>query len=287
MKKPKIAVVLAESDEATLNLIRATMDDPALLELCTPVIYDAQKQATAYSDLSEGKADAMVLTLADNAPKAEDTTEIIVAGKTSVLSLQAEPTAETIVLLRNILERDLDLRSPRIAIVQDTSVQNPDLANQVTDEQGINTYGPYTTDQILADDTLTHFDGIVAVGDKPAVERIVAALSPEAPVRCFAGGKHVVTAVCKPDKTGEDAEGLADISWLTNPFYTATDIIRNRAAYDEARQNPLPKLFHDKREERRKNEASQAAKAPAGGSVDAGNSSQKQTTDNKNTEKAL
>ena len=46
---------------------------------------------------------------------------------------------------------------------------------------------------------------------------------------------------------------------MTHPFYTAIDIVRNRALYDEVRQNPLPKLFRDKREERKQNEAPQVS----------------------------
>ena len=51
---------------------------------------------------------------------------------------------------------------------------------------------------------------------------------------------------------------LPDVSALTKPIYTAIDIVRNRAFYDEARQNPLPKLFRDKREDRKKDDAPQA-----------------------------
>ena len=56
----------------------------------------------------------------------------------------------------------------------------------------------------------------------------------------------------------ETEEGLADVSKLTKPIYTAIDIVRNRAFYDEARQNPLPKLFRDKRDDRKKDDAPQA-----------------------------
>ena len=35
-------------------------------------------------------------------------------------------------------------------------------------------------------------------------------------------------------------------------------VLRNRATYDEARQNPLPKLFRDKRDDRRREAQAQA-----------------------------
>ena len=48
-----------------------------------------------------------------------------------------------------------------------------------------------------------------------------------------------------------------NVSWLTHPIYTAIDVIRNRAFYDEARRNPLQKLFRDKRDDRKKDDTSQ------------------------------
>jgi len=89
--------------------------------------------------------------------------------------------------------------------------------------------------------------------------RVLKELSLEAPVRFYAGREAVVTAVYQPVPKEEPEDGLADVSYLMHPFYTAIDIIRNRAFYDEARQNPLPKLFHDRREDRRKDNTPQAS----------------------------
>jgi 4-hydroxythreonine-4-phosphate dehydrogenase len=44
-------------------------------------------------------------------------------------------------------------------------------------------------------------------------------------------------------------QGVADENSFRQAIYTALDIWRNRQNYDEARQNPLPKLYHDRREE--------------------------------------
>ena len=61
------------------------------------------------------------------------------------------------------------------------------------------------------------------------------------------------------DETGKE---LVEVSELTRPIYTAIDIVRHRAFYDEVRENPLPKLFRDKREDRRKDDASHANSKP-------------------------
>jgi 4-hydroxythreonine-4-phosphate dehydrogenase len=44
-------------------------------------------------------------------------------------------------------------------------------------------------------------------------------------------------------------QGKADEQSMRQAIYTAIDIFRNRQNYDEPLKNPLPKLFHEKRED--------------------------------------
>ena len=253
MEKLKIAIAITGSDDASRDMIRKTYEDSAVSELCTTVFYT--EEDAALSDLDKGKADAVVIVGAAGQAKAPaGATEIIVTGKACIMPLAKEPDPEDIVRLRDIMERDFDLRSPRIAIVQETAMQNPELAAQVTAEQGINTYGPYTAEQIKGEDMATHFDGIITSADKAQAMHIAGELSQEASVCCFCGMEKVVTAACQLPAQ----DGTEDVSALTHPIYTAIDIIRNRSFYDEARRNILPKLFRDKRDERKKEEAAQA-----------------------------
>lgn len=255
MEKLKIAIIQTGADAAGEELARQVYDDPVLLELCTPVC--------CVANATDKTADATVLSpTAEPAKCPADAVEVIVTDEVRFMLLAGEPTAEDIVKFRNILERDFDLRSPRIAILQEGSVQNPDLASQVTAEQGINTYGPYTVEQILSEDKARYFDGIVCAEGNPAVQRIIAELSPGTPVRYFAGREAVVTAVCPPVSIDEE-EGLADVSALTHPVYVAIDVIHNRAFYDEALQNPLQKLYRDKREDRERGERPKVEKTKA------------------------
>ena len=249
MEKLKITILQAGTDSTSEDSIRQICEDPALLELCTPMFCtgkaDRSSDATVYYPTAEPV----------RCPA--DATEIISTEELRFMPLAKEPTAEDIVKLRDILERDFGIRSPRIAIVQEKEMQNPDLASQVTAEQGINTYGPYSVEQVLADDKACHFDGIVTA-DEPLAQRIIKELLLKAPVRFFAGRESVVTAACQPARIEGAEEGLADISALTHPIYTAIDVIHNRAFFDEALQNPLPKLYRDKREDRKKNDTQQA-----------------------------
>lgn len=256
MEKLKIAITPIGIDAANDDFIRQVCEDPTMTELCTTFICE---EKVAASDLDEGNVDAWVLApTAEPAKCPAGAIEIIVTDKTNFVPFTKEPTAEDIAKLRNILERDFDLRSPRIAIVQEGNMQNPDLASQVTAEQGITTYGPYTAEKILTEDTACHFDGIIIVGDKAMEQRIVSALSQEAPACYFAGKEAVITAAYRPLRLDETGKELVEVSSLTRPIYTAIDIVRHRAFYDEVRENPLPKLFRDKREDRRKDDASHA-----------------------------
>lgn len=252
MEKLKIAIAQVGTDAKGKEIILRACEETALTELCTPIVLNSAD--------AETNADALVLVPTSEPTKCPaGACEIIVTNTTNFMPLAQEPTAEDIIKFRDLLERDFNLRSPRIAIVQETDVQSPDLAEQVTTEQGIITYGPYTTERLVAEDAACHFDGIILVGDNTMMPRVLKELSLEAPVRFYASREAVVTAVYQPVPKEEPEDGLADISYLMHPFYTAIDIIRNRAFYDEARQNPLPKLFHDRREDRRKDNTPQAS----------------------------
>lgn len=247
MEKLKIAITQIGNEATNDDLVRQVCDDPVMIELCTPVFYDEEK---AYRELDEENVDALVLfPSAELTKKPKDSVEIVVTDKTNFMLLSKEPTAEDIIKFRDILERDFDLCPPRIAIVKEGSMQNPDLASQVTTEQSINTYGPYTVEQIMAEDAVCHFDGIIT--DEALMQRLITELSENAPARFFAGLESVITALYQPVQKKEEEDGLTDVSALTKPIYTAIDIIRNRAFYGEARQDVLPKLFRDKREDRK------------------------------------
>ena len=250
MEKLKIAIT--QGRETSEEFFHNAFEDPTLFELCTPITYDsADSMKAALQDLEEGNVDALVYAPTEEPVKCPaDATEVVVTEKACFMPLTKEPTEEDIVKLRDILERDFDIRNPRIAIVQENSMQNPELASQVTTEQSINTYGPYTSEQIQNEDIACHFDGIIIPEDSTLVSNV----SQEVPVRYFAGREEVVTA---PYSSGQTDE-MEEVSKLTHPIYTAIDIVRNRAFYDEARQDPLPKLFRDKREDRKQNEAPQA-----------------------------
>ena len=67
-------------------------------------------------------------------------------------------------------------------------------------------------------------------------------------VMVYAGLPFVCTAV-SGDGQPAAGKGLADPSPLRYAIYAAVDMFRNRTGYDLPMGNPLPKLYHEKRDE--------------------------------------
>ena len=65
--------------------------------------------------------------------------------------------------------------------------------------------------------------------------------------------KAGITAVCTTPDHGPAfdiaGEGIASEQSLRHAVYTAVDMYRNRINYDEPLAHPLPKLYHEKRED--------------------------------------
>ena len=321
MEKLKIAITQGNYNGTACELILRACEDPAMLEICTPVVYGSATAALAFrkalelstnfttikhpdeaydgrlnlinaadatvpvefgvtnadalqqeeaslqaaaKDLEEGLVDALVMAPATKAtPCPADATEVIIVGQAHIMPLAGEPTADDVMRFHDILERDFDLRAPRIAILQESRMQNNELAQQVTTEHGINTYGPYTAEQFFSSEAVCHFDGIITTEGPNAAEALLSRLSQDAPVRFFANREGVATAAYQPARMHDAAKGIAELTILTQPIYAAIDIVRCRASYDEARRNPLPKLFRDRREDyRQSREASQNRETP-------------------------
>ena len=87
MEKPKIAIILGKFDEESLSLVHATLDEPAMLELCTPLVFEEEKADAAWHTLSEGRADALVLATAASAPLMSEPFR----GKTRMCPSGSEP----------------------------------------------------------------------------------------------------------------------------------------------------------------------------------------------------
>lgn len=157
------------------------------------------------------------------------------------------------------LKRDFSLTRPRIAILalnpepgnEEKEILEP-LIQKIADEQ-ICAIGPFTAEQFFASRAYTYYDGILAM----YYDQCAAPLHLSGSEYCIAlqTGENTIKTVPLQDASLDIAgRGEAPISSFCNAIYTALDVHRNRLRYEEAHKNPLPKLFHDKREDGRRDE---------------------------------
>jgi 4-hydroxythreonine-4-phosphate dehydrogenase len=115
-------------------------------------------------------------------------------------------------------------------------------------EEGIQCFGPYPADGFFGAGLYRHFDGVLAMYHDQGLAAFKA-LSMDDGVNFTAGLPYVRTS---PDHgTAFDIAGTGKASEASfrQAIYTAIDIYRNRCADDAANAHPLPKLYHERRED--------------------------------------
>ena len=158
------------------------------------------------------------------------------------------------------MRRDFRISCPRIAVLALNPHAGDDglLGSEEKDviipainelaAQGIQAFGPYAADGFFGAGTYERFDGVLAMYHDQGLAPFKT-IALESGVNYTAGLPIVRTS---PDHgTAYDIAGQsrADANSLRQAIYTAIDVFRNRQNYDEPLQNPLPKLFHEKRED--------------------------------------
>jgi 4-hydroxythreonine-4-phosphate dehydrogenase len=117
--------------------------------------------------------------------------------------------------------------------------------------ENIPAFGPYAADGFFGARAYEKFDAVLAMYHDQGLTAFKT-LAMEDGVNYTAGLPIVRTS---PDHgTAYDiaGQGCADENSFRQALYAAIDIWRNRRSYDEAGANPLPKLYHDRREDERR-----------------------------------
>lgn len=166
-------------------------------------------------------------------------------------------------ILNRSLRRDFAISTPRIAVLalnphagdngllgtEEQEVIVPAI-EQATAEN-IPAFGPYAADGFFGARAYEKFDAVLAMYHDQGLTAFKT-LAMEDGVNYTAGLPIVRTS---PDHgTAYDiaGQGRADENSFRQALYAAIDIWRNRRSYDEAGANPLPKLYHDRREDERR-----------------------------------
>lgn len=156
------------------------------------------------------------------------------------------------------LKRDFRISNPRMAVLalnpdangeEEVNVLKPAVEQLV--EQGTYVFGPFKAEELFGTDQYDAFDGILAMyHDQGAIP--FRTLVHGDGIRYVANLPVVCTTTVGDAQFGIAGKGEADEMSFRHAIYTAMDIFRNRETYDEPYANPLPKLYHEKRDESEK-----------------------------------
>ena len=214
---------------------------------------------TEYIEASVGNGQKALMILMNNDLRvALVTTHLPIKDVAEAISKEA--IMQKAAIFHQALKRDLRISSPRIAVLSLNphagddgllGTEEKDVILPAIDElaaQGIQAFGPYPADGFFASGAYLRFDGMLAMYHDQGLAPFKT-IAQESGVNFTAGLPIVRTS---PDHgTAYDiaGQGKADESSMRQAIYTAIDVFRNRINYDEPLKNPLPKLFHEKRED--------------------------------------
>ena len=190
-----------------------------------------------------------------------------VTGKTPLTQVAKSITQESIVekttLLWHTLKRDFLLTNPRIAVLalnpsineeQSCGTEERNIIIPAIDalaEKGIQAFGPYPADDFFGNGYYNEFDGVMAMyHDQAAVP--FHSLFNEDGVLYTAGLPIIHTAANTTPCYYMAGYNEADAISFRHAIFLALDAFRHRETSEEAYQNPLPKLYHEKRDESEK-----------------------------------
>ena len=262
-----------EAREGRVNLL-ATFEEEVKVDLGIPTdeSHEAARKAVARAkeDMQKGLYDVLVMapTKPNGVPAREDQSLLVMVSDmvriglvTHHLALKDVPAAVTMEkivdkgrIFHTCLKRDFRISNPRLAVlalnpqqdVEEQEVIQP--AIEEMEKSGIQAFGPFLADEFFGSGMFGSFDGVLAMYDDQGIVPFKT-FSQEYGVKLKAG----ITAICTTPDHGPAydiaGKGIADESSMRHAIYTAIDMFRHRAEYDEPLENPLPKLYREKRED--------------------------------------
>lgn len=178
-------------------------------------------------------------------------------------AITKEAIIEKATIFHKSLRRDFCIQKPRIAVLslnphagdagvigsEEKEIIQP--AIQELEQQGIQAFGPFAADGFFGSHAYNRFDGVLAMYHDQGLAPFKA-LASEQGVNYTAGLSLVRTS---PDHgTAYDiaGKGVASENSFRQAIYTAIDVYRSRLRFDEPLEHPLPKLYHERRDESEK-----------------------------------
>lgn len=187
-----------------------------------------------------------------------DTLDIYVSGSLRVAAIGNESTpldvdhiAERIGMLARALRRDFRISGPRIGVMGGAAWEQETLRKAVAKafDGGVLAFGPYAPQALAHEGSMdARLDAIMTVREADAA-RLIDSRAACPAIRFTAGLPVPRTQPLGGAGYDRAGRGEADEANMRQAIYTAIDAARQRRQYDRDYHNPLPKLYHERREE--------------------------------------
>ena len=211
----KIGIVY--SDQKGKDTIDNAFEDILLDEICTKTIYEKQGEEgidEALNDWEDGGTDAIVFIPAEGKEH---------LNPANLRGLDMIVWEDLRMAFTNKEDNFEDkMQTLRLALQREFDIDNP----RIVPHLDANNYKTY--DAVLTNDMEQGLKDFLQLSQGNGV--------------AYTTGRELVCTA--PFSAESFREGI----------YLAKDILKNRERYDEARKNPLPKLFMDKKEDNRKHQ---------------------------------
>ena len=240
----KIALV-GNAPKEKYELLNSILDDETVQGLFEISIYGGEGESDidalrdAIEDCEDGIVDGVAcLPLSESLHKAVK--HIMAQDADGALSVRINSVGKVVAAkddttgaakaLAKSLKRDFDCLMPRIAVLGDVATETLEELSKA----GVQAFGPYDADGFYEKDDTKAFDGILeqTYGQtKEAQEK--------------AADEQAITLISsiKPVIAQGEAEDLLRVLYLLG------DVAKHRHFYDIPFKNPLPKLYHERKED--------------------------------------
>ena len=232
-----------EAKEGKVNLL-ATSNNEAKVEFGKRT-EESKKNALeaherAKQDMVKRLFDVLVTCPAEGLPRRNPKQlTMLVNDKTKVVQYNkgVENTLEQqLQTLTATLKRDFSILNPRIALLDNNSE-----SKKLTEESTV-VMGPYESKAFVEEGKADAFDALMVVGNIPMeLDQETVKVTCGLPIIHTTASCDEMFSIAGKNEANEEA--------FRNAIYTAIDIARNRYNYDEAIKNPLPKLYHERKED--------------------------------------
>lgn len=210
-----------------------------------------------YIEMSVGEGRHAVSLLINDTLRIASATDSI-ALKSVPAALTAEALTRTMDTLVESIRRDFRISNPRLGVLRlnpaaDGEEEKEAIIPAIAAAKGAGThvFGPYAAEEYFGEGQFDAFDCTLAMYDDQAA--IPFSTLTASPGVYFLAGLPVVSVLPAGGPAFEQAgKGIADETSLRSAIFTAIDIFRHRADYDEPYADPLQKLYHERRDESEK-----------------------------------